>query len=225
MPLNKLNNLFGKSPFEPIQDHIQKAELCAAALKPFLSAVIAKDWEAAATAQQEIVKLENEADQLKKHIRLNLPSNLFLPVPRSDLLDLLSMQDRIANCAKDIAGLMLGRKMEIPDSLVDNMRTYVDLAISTSSQAKKAIEELDELLETGFRGHEVKVVEKMIEELDTLEYEADQLQVTIRAELFTIERDLPPVDVIFLYKVIEPIGELSDKSQKVGSRLQVIIAR
>ena len=225
MPLNKLNNLFGKSPFESIQDHIQKAELCAAALKPFISAVIAKDWEAAATAQQEIVKLENEADQLKKHIRLNLPSNLFLPVPRSDLLDLLSMQDRIANCAKDIAGLMLGRKMEIPDSLVDNMRTYVDLAISTSSQAKKAIEELDELLETGFRGHEVKVVEKMIEELDTLEYEADQLQVTIRAELFTIERDLPPVDVMFLYKVIELIGELSDKSQKVGSRLQVIIAR
>ena len=71
----------------------------------------------------------------------------------------------------------------------------------------------------------MKVVEKMIEELDTLEYEADQLQVTIRAELFTIERDLPPVDVMFLYKVIELIGELSDKSQKVGSRLQVIIAR
>ena len=65
----------------------------------------------------------------------------------------------------------------------------------------------------------------MIEELDRLEYEADQLQVKIRASLYGIERELPPVDVIFLYKIIELIGELSDKSQKVGSRLQIVIAR
>lgn len=225
MPLNKLNNLFGKSPFEPIQEHIKKAEACAIALQPFINALIEQDWSGAEAAQQQIVKLEHEADLLKKQIRLNLPSNLFLPVPRSDLLELISMQDRIANCAKDIAGLMLGRRMEIPSLLIDNMRKYVDLAIATSTQARTAIEELDELLETGFRGHEVKLVEKMIEELDRLEYEADQLQVTIRASLYGIERDLPPVDVMFLYRIIELIGELSDKSQKVGSRLQIIIAR
>ncbi|MEE2652182.1 MAG: DUF47 family protein, partial [Pseudomonadota bacterium] len=43
--------------------------------------------------------------------------------------------------------------------------------------------------------------------------------------LYDIERELPPVDVMFLYKIIELIGELSDKSQKVGSRLQIVIAR
>ncbi|WP_372865537.1 TIGR00153 family protein [Spongiibacter sp.] len=225
MPLNKLNNLFGKSPFEPIQEHIKKAEACAMALQPFISAVIAKDWDSANTAQQQIVKLEHDADLIKKQIRLNLPSNLFLPVPRSDLLELISMQDRIANCAKDIAGLMLGRQMEIPAPLIETMSKYVDLAIATSSQARKAIEELDELLETGFRGHEVKLVENMIEELDRLESEADQLQINIRASLYSIERELPPVDVVFLYKIIELIGELSDKSQKVGSRLQIVIAR
>jgi predicted phosphate transport protein (TIGR00153 family) len=225
VPLNSLGHLFGKSPFEPIQEHMKQAQACAAALKPFIDAVLADDWERAERAQQVIVDLENEADKLKKQVRLQLPNNLFLPVPRADLLDLVSMQDRIANCCKDIAGLMLGRKMQIPMSLATPLSEYVSLAIATSAQAMKAIEELDELLETGFRGREVSLVETMIEELDRLEHSADKLQIEIRGALYVIEKDLPPVDVMFMYKTITLIGELSDKSQKVGSRLQIVIAR
>ena len=135
------------------------------------------------------------------------------------------MQDRIANCSKDIAGLMLGRKMQIPAPLATALSEYVELAIATSAQAMKAIEELDELLETGFRGREVSLVETMIEELDRLEHSADKLQIDIRGALYVIEKDLPPVDVMFMYQTITLIGELSDKSQKVGSRLQIVIAR
>jgi predicted phosphate transport protein (TIGR00153 family) len=225
VPLNSLGSLFGKSPFEPIQEHMKQAQACAAALKPFIDAVLADDWERAEKAQQIIVDLENEADKLKKQVRLQLPNNLFLPVPRADLLDLVSMQDRIANCSKDIAGLMLGRKMQIPAPLATALSEYVELAIATSAQAMKAIEELDELLETGFRGREVSLVETMIEELDRLEHSADKLQIDIRGALYVIEKDLPPVDVMFMYQTITLIGELSDKSQKVGSRLQIVIAR
>jgi hypothetical protein len=222
---NSLGSLFGKSPFAPIQEHMQQAQACAAALKPFIKAAQEGDWSKARAAHRVIVNLENEADKLKKQVRLQLPNNFFLPVPRSDLLDLVSMQDRIANCSKDIAGLMLGRKMKVPDSLNSAMGEYVDLAIATSAQAMKAIEELDELLETGFRGREVAIVEAMIEELDRLEHCADELQIDIRAALYVLEKDLPPVDVMFLYQIINLIGELSDKSQKVGSRLQIVIAR
>ena len=225
MPVNSLGSLFGKSPFAPIQEHMQRAQACAAALKPFIDAAQEGDWAKAQDAHHLIVHLENEADKLKKQVRLQLPSNLFLPVPRPDLLDLVRMQDRIANCSKDVAGLMLGRKMKFPDSLTKLMSQYVDLAIATSAQAMKAIEELDELLETGFRGREVALVEAMIEELDSLEHSADELQIDIRAALYAIEKDLPPVDVMFLYQTINLIGELSDRSQKVGSRLQIVIAR
>lgn len=225
MVANSLGSLFGKSPFAPIQEHMQQAQACAAALKPFIKAAQEGDWSKARAAHRVIVNLENEADKLKKQVRLQLPNNFFLPVPRSDLLDLVSMQDRIANCSKDIAGLMLGRKMKVPDSLNSAMGEYVDLAIATSAQAMKAIEELDELLETGFRGREVAIVEAMIEELDRLEHCADELQIDIRAALYVLEKDLPPVDVMFLYQIINLIGELSDKSQKVGSRLQIVIAR
>lgn len=225
MPLNKLNNLFGKSPFGPIQEHMMVAHECAEGLKPFFQAVLASDWEEAANCQKHIRELENKADRLKKALRLSLPKNLFLPVPRSDLLDLIRMQDRIANRAKDIAGLMIGRHMEIPAAIATAVKEYVDLTVATSKQAQIAIEELDELLETGFRGPEVAFVEKLIEELDTLENNTDKSQIAVRSALFKIEKDLPPVDVMFLYQVIDLIGELADRAQKVGARLQIIIAR
>lgn len=225
MALNRLHNLFGKSPFGPIQDHMLVVHQCAQTLITFIDAVLADDWEAATSSHKEIVDLENKADDLKKNIRLQLPNNFFLPVPRSDLLDLVSMQDRIANRAKDIAGLMIGRHMSIPSILASSMKAFVEQTVATSKQAQAAIEELDELLETGFRGPEVKFVERLIEELDELEHKTDQSQISIRATLFKVEKDLPPVDVIFLYQIIDLIGELADRAQKVGTRLQVVIAR
>ena len=40
------------------------------------------------------------------------------------------------------------------------------------------------------------------EKLDSLENSNDQTEITLRGELFKIEKDLPPVDVMFLYDVI-----------------------
>ncbi len=221
---NPFSNLFGQSPIRPIQKHMVKAHDCADLLLPYFKAVLASDWDTAKNIQKQISKLEGDADKLKKDVRLNLPKSLFLPVPRSDILDLVAMQDKIANGAKDIAGIMLGRKMMIPEKMAPIMLDYVTEAVATSAQALKAIQEMDELLETGFRGREVDLVEELIQELDRLEHKNDKLQIKVRAQLFKLEKDLPPVDVMFLYKIIDWIGELADRAQKVGSRLQRLMA-
>ena len=85
--------------------------------------------------------------------------------------------------------------------------------------------EKGQLVETGFSGREVKLVEKLIKELDRLENVNDKTEIKIRAALFKLEKDLHAVDVMFLYKVIDGIGALADRAQKVGSRLQLLIAR
>ncbi len=50
-------------------------------------------------------------------------------------------------------------------------------------------------------------------------------QVEIRTMLFEIEKDLPPVDVIFLYQIIQWVGDAADLAQRVGSRLQFMLAK
>lgn len=225
MSISFFGDLFGKSPVEPIQKHIGICHDCATQLRPFFKAVYAGDWPEAGKIQAQIVTLENEADDLQMSIRLNLPKSLFMPVPRSDLLSLLAAQDKIANRAKDIAGIMLGRQMAIPKSLKKPISDYLKRSLAASEQAVKVINELDELIETGFGGREIKLIEKLITKLNSLELETDDIEIKVRSELFLIEKDLDPVDVMFLYKVIEWIGDLADLAEKVGQRLQLLLAR
>ena len=222
---NPISALFGRSPIRPIQQHMAKAQSCITLLGDFLEASYNNDWLKAEEIQLAIHNTENEADALKREIRTHLPRSLWLPVSRNDLLEMLQIQDRLANQARDIAGIMLGRKIEIPEELIECVRDYYQKNLNTSMQALKAINELDELLETGFRGSEATLVEGRVVELDELEHQSDVSQVKLRGMLFQIEDSLPPVDVMFLYKIIDRLGELADVSQKVGSRLLLLIAK
>jgi predicted phosphate transport protein (TIGR00153 family) len=198
---------------------------CIVELVPFFKAALKEDWTEAKSQQKVISKLERQADKLKKKLRLQLPNTLFMPVSRRDLLEVLTMQDKIANKSKDIAGLIIGRKMTFPETVNDKLIDFVKRCIDASRQAQKAINELDELVETGFAGREVKLVQEMIKKLDEIESDTDKIQVKVRAELFKKEKDLPPVDVMFMYRVIDWIGDLGDLSQRVGSRLELMLAR
>jgi len=65
----------------------------------------------------------------------------------------------------------------------------------------------------------------MIAELHTIEGETDVIQVKLRAELYAIEHDLSPIDVMFIYKIIEWTGDLADAAQSTGNRLQLMLAK
>jgi len=198
---------------------------CVAELKPFFEQVLAGNWAEAKNGQKKISQLERDADSLKRKLRLHLPNSLFMPVSRRDLLEVLTMQDKIANKAKDIAGLVVGRKMEFPETVSSKLVDFVGRCIDASLQAQKAINELDELVETGFSGKEIEIVSSMIKELDKIESDTDKIQVDIRDQIFRQEGDLNAVHVMFMYKIIEWIGDLADLSQRVGSRLELMLAR
>jgi predicted phosphate transport protein (TIGR00153 family) len=147
-----------------------------------------------------------------------------MPVPREDLLELLLVQDKIANRAKDVSGIVLGRLMRIPEPIAQQFLEFVDRNIDATKQARKSVRELDELFTAGFRGAEVSLVEALIEELDQIETDTDAKQAELRAALFEIEDTLKPVDAVFMYKVIELIGEIADMAERVGRRLELLLS-
>jgi len=221
---NVLANIFGASPVMPLEKHIEIAHRCAKKLGPFFAAAIAGDWETATAVRKEIEALEQEADELKKEIRLNLPKSLFMPVPREDLLELLLVQDKIANRTRDVSGIVLGRRMRIPETIAAKFIDFVDRNIDAAKQARKSVRELDELFTAGFKGAEVDLVEGMIEELDRIETDTDARQAELRAALYQIEDTLKPVDAVFMYQVIELTGEIADMAERVGRRLELLLS-
>lgn len=223
--MGSIFNMFGPSPIRPIEQHIRKAHQCAKQLYPFFEAILKKDWRTANHIKDKIIALEKEADCIKRDLRLNLPTGLFLPVSRTNLLELLNVQDKIANKAEDIANLIISREMTIPESLVSSFMPFLHRCLDASKQACKAINELDELLETGFRGSEVKIVEEMILRLDEIEQDSDAQLSDLRHRIFALEPQMSPIDAIFLYKLVQWIGELAEHAQTVGARLHILIAR
>ena len=222
---NILGNLFGRSPIGPIQEHMQIANQAAQLLPDLVRATAADDWDTAKELHKEIERAERAADKLKRSVRRHLPKSLFLPVPRSDLLGLVSMQDSVANTARDIAVIIMGRTMRFPEAIQESVLEYVEACTATCSQALLAIQELDELLEVGFSGREVKRVEAMLKLLDKMERRTDKLAIDLRARLFKMESELPPVDVMFYYRVLSLMGSLADEAEAVGDRLQVLMAK
>lgn len=225
MAFNPITSLFGSSPIKPIQQHMQQVINCVSLLERFAEFAVAEKWDKASDCFDTISAIEEEADQLKMELRLNLPKSLFMPISRSDLLQVLHLQDELANKAKDVAGLMLGRKLAPPKAIDKKFVDLIQGAITTSLKAMEAINELDELVETGFAGNEIKIVEKLVKQLNKEEKRLDKAERKIRASLYAIEKDLYPVDVMFLYQLIDTIGSLGDTAQSVGNQLQLIVAR
>ena len=222
---DNITSLFGKSPIAPLQKHMKQAHSCLKDFNAFANAANAQDWDKADTIRISINKKEEKADKLKKKLRMNLPSTFMMPFSRRDLLDVLLIQDSIANITKDLAGLMMTRHMVFPQEIADDFIKLAELCIKTSAAALMAVNELDELLETAFSSRQRKIVGKMIKTVNELEHETDDAQNDIRNKLFALESDLPPVDVMFYYRAIEWLGETADAAQKVGSRFEVMLTK
>jgi predicted phosphate transport protein (TIGR00153 family) len=220
---NYISKIFGESPVAPLQKHMERCYKAASELNEFFAAVTEGDWDRVEQLRATIIGFEHDADELKSALRLQLPKSMFMPVAREDLLELVLVQDRIPNLARDISGLVWGRKMEIPAPMRDTMIAFVSRNVDAAKKARKTIRELDELYETGFRGAEVELVTNFISQLDEIENDTDELQAAVRIQLFALEADLPPVNVIFLYQVIELIGSIGDTAERIGRRLEVLI--
>lgn len=225
MPTNTLLRFFAKSPLKPLQEHATRVYACCRLLLPFFEAVQEGNWKIVHQLRQKIFTKERQADKLKREIRLKLPSGLFLPVDRTDMLELLAHQDRLADKTKDISGVVVGRKLAFPSAIEHSFKAYLVCCLDATSLAHRVIKELDDLLLTGFQGKQAALVENMVTELDRIEDDSDKLQISVRQELKALEDAINPIDVMFMYKIFDWIGDLADQALRVGARIELMLAR
>ncbi len=217
-------DLFAKSPFKPLQEHMDVVLRCVRQAGPLFAALCEGDAQALRAAWQEIDRLEGEADRLKNDLRAHLPKRLMLPVDRRDLLEILDLQDSIADRLQDVGGLLVEREMPVPEAMRERLLELVSAVERTCEHAALVIQSLDELVEIGFRGREADRVAHEIDEIGSLEGETDRLQAELVRELFRLEDELGPVSVMLWYQMIGWIGNLADGAEKVGNRLRLLIA-
>ncbi|MCB1588520.1 MAG: TIGR00153 family protein [Xanthomonadales bacterium] len=220
-----LAQIFGRSPVGPIKKHMDEVREAGRLLTELCNLCQNGDFDAASATRDQIEAVIERANDIRRELRLNLPNTFLMPVAREDLLELLDGQDKVLRRINDVAGLMFGRRMQLPTSLRPHLSALVTCTESAVQQTWQSVQELDELFEAGFRGREVDIVSRMLGRLMDIEREHDGLQRTMRQELFAIERELNPVDVVFLYRLIDWIGAIADRCARAGDLFERLLAR
>ncbi|MEW8505754.1 MAG: TIGR00153 family protein [Candidatus Thiodiazotropha sp.] len=222
---NPIASLLGSSPFKPMQAHMRIVNECVAEVPGLFEALVAGDQDKVAEYKGRIFEKEQEADDLEHQLRAHLPKSLFMPVDRRDLLELLTVQDAVADTAQDIAGLMVERDMSVPEGMAEPLLAFVQRCVDSCNHAASIIESLDELLEMGFRGREASKVDELVAELNKVEDETDEMGMSLARTLFSMEDDMKPVSVMFWYQMLQWIGDLADNAEEIGNRMRLLIAR
>ena len=218
-------SLMRQSPFKQVQEHMRVVSRCVAEMQPLFDAIIKKDKEQVNALAKKIGELESEADQIKNEFRLHMPKRILLAVARRDLLSLIQQQDMIADTVEKIGQIVTQRDMEVPGAIKELLLKLVQHTVDICSQAAAMIEQLDELLAVGFGGKQSGLVSEMITNVKRSEHNIDFLIRDLNRTLFSVEDRLNPVSVMFWYKLIELIGEISNQAENMGDRLTLFIAQ
>ncbi|MFQ5676593.1 MAG: TIGR00153 family protein [bacterium] len=221
--MRTIAKIFGKSPFSPLQSHMSRVADCVEKVDKFFEALQIGDQDEIERVASEVSELEHAADLAKNDIRNNLPKGLFLPVDKASLLDILSVQDKIADKTEDIGHLLVLRKLRMADDLKDDFKKFLNKNIEAFNVAQRIIQQMDELLESSFGGVEAKKVREMVDDVAFKEHESDLLQKKLLKKLFGIEEVLSHGSFILWLRIIETIGSISDLSENLGNRVRTIL--
>ena len=223
MPVNAMARLFGRSPFVPLQLHLDKVADCVEAVFALLERIREGEVSNVEETAREISKLEHKADLVKNDIRNSLPRGLFLAIDRSQLLEILGLQDSIADKAEDIGILMSLRSAKMLDSLVEPFGEYIKGNKDAFHKARDVMRELDALIESGFGGVEATRVVEMVDGVAEAEHNCDIMQRKLMKQVLDHEDELSVGNFFVWQRLLHEIAGISNYSEKLANRIRMLL--
>ncbi len=216
-------NLFGRSPFAPLMAHMETVKESVQLLPSLFEAIKAEKYDQVEKVANQISDFEHQADLSKNAIRNELSKSLFLVVDRAHLLEILSIQDSIADAAEDIAVLATLKKLTFDPSFRDDFFQFLQKNIDAFSRAHDIVRELNELLESSFGGIEAEKVRTMVEKVAFLENEVDLMQRKLLRDLYSCEEKMSYSTFDIWQKIFEKVASLSNQSEKLAYRIRMTL--
>ena len=217
-----ISEVFSNSPLALLERHVGVCVDCVERLPLYFAEAQANRWGRASDVREEICRFEGLADELKQDVRSNLPRGLWMSVSRADLLELVRVQDKMANGVKEVSGISLGRQLAFPAAMTSEVADFIDVVVQVSRIVVKIIGATRELSRSAFGTRQTNVILDFVSQVEADERRSDEMQAALRARLKEHEAELSAVDAIFLYQLLSAIGDIADNAEKVAHRAQII---
>ncbi|CUI17903.1 putative phosphate transport regulator [Candidatus Protochlamydia naegleriophila] len=216
-------SLFGRSPFAPLQSHMESVGRCVHFLPALCEAIERQDQAQIERIYDEISAIEHQADVIKNDIRNHLPKSLFLPIDRGNLLEILTIQDSIADKVEDVAVIATLKPLEMLPIFKDEFKLFLLKNIETFDGAKLIINELHELVESSFGGIEAEKVRSMVDDVAYREHEVDLIQRRLLKNLFKAEEQLTYITFNQWQRLIENLASISNFAENLAYRVRMTL--
>lgn len=223
--MNIIQELFGKSPFGPLVEHTKKVTQCVETIRPLMEALVNEDYVEISRLQDQVSKLEYEADMIKHQVRENLPHRHFMPVDRIELEKFIDCQDKIADKAEDFAVILTLRRTKLHPDVMDKFFDFVDQVFLVTKTLLSAAEELKNLADNSFSGSEAKNVLKMLDGLNKEEWKADRKARSLSQDIYALEEKLDPITLLFYEKLLLVLSEIANEAENAGDMLRTMIVK
>ena len=223
--MNIIKELFGKSPFGPLVEHTKKVHECVEMIRPLMEALVNEEYEEIRKLQDQVSRLEYEADTIKHNVRDHLPRRYFMPVDRVDLDRFISSQDNIADKTEDFAVILTLRKTKLHPDVMDKFFAFVDQIFQVTGTLLTAAVELSNLAEASFSGAEAKVVLNILKGLNEEEWKADRMARSLSKDVYSLEKELDTITIIFYEKMILTLGAIANEAENAGDMLRTMILK
>jgi predicted phosphate transport protein (TIGR00153 family) len=221
--LGTILNLFGRSPFAPLQSHMEKVGVCVHLLKDIFDALEQKDYAAIETIAAKIADYEHQADLTRNDILNHLPKSLYLPINRDQLVEILNTQDEIADKAKDIAVLITLKPIELQPHFKEEFQEFLSKNIAAFDSVFLITKEMHELLESSFGGIEAEKVRNMVEDVSFKEHEVDLIQRKLLKKLFQSEDQMSYTTFHLWQKIGVAMAAISNLSEILAFRIRLTL--
>lgn len=215
--------LFSRSPFAPLQKHMDKVSDTVELLPPLFSALQSQGYARVDALADQISEEEHAADLIKNDIRNHLPKSLFLSIDRQSLLEMISLQDSIADHAEDIAVLVTLKRPKFPPFIKELFPPFIQKHLDVFVGTREVMRELDELMEASFGGPEAEKVHQLVRKVSLAEHEADLVQRPLLQALLQEDTGLHYTDLIVWQGILRAFSTLANISEKLANRMRMTL--
>ena len=222
--MSTIGKLFGRSPFHLIQRHMDQVAKCIERMGGALEAFVSGSFDQLGPLAIEVSKLEHQADQIKEDIRNHLLRGFLMPVDRSQVLEILSLQDNLADTAEDVCVLMTMKRVTIPPEILDDFGKFCELNVKAFHQAELIISELDELVESGFGGTEADKIRTIAHDVAFTEHQADVVQKELLHKLYAADDLMSVGDFHLWMRLTHTLAELANTAENLADRVLMTLS-
>jgi uncharacterized protein len=216
-------SMFLTSPFEGLQEHAEKVKECAWAFQQAMECYISQNCFRFEELREEVIRVESEADAIKRRIRGHLPIGTLMPVSKFQLFLYLREQDGVLDSVEDVLDWISYRpEPGIPEQIEKDFILLVDSVIDPIEELSLMVREAREYFRT-YSERQRKRVKEIVRNLRRQEREADKIEHAIKKAVFHLDTDA--TTVYHLVQLSEIIGAIANHAQNAGDMMRAMVAK